>query len=725
MIAKHYGKTVSTEVLRNASETTRQGASLDGLSNAAQDMGLDTFGAKISVQMLLKEDPTPCIAFWNQNHWVVIEKLVRQRKSVRVQVADPAEGKVDYSLSEFKKGWLGSASVSDDDRNGIVLLLQPGKEFDTSSLGGDSSDANAWKFVSRYFKRYKKFALQVMVTLLATSFIQLTIPFITQSIVDVGIQNQDINFIYLVLMAQLFLFVGKIVLEVVRSWLLLHLTTRINISLISDFFIKLMRLPIAYFDTRLTGDLMQRINDHKRIEQILSVDTLNTLFSFFNLVVFAVILGIYSLKILTVFLIGSTAYMLWVRIFMKRRRKLDYQLFAELSKEQSIVMEIINSMQEIKLQGAENRKRWNWESIRASLFKVNVKNLTLYQLQSVGSGFLSELTNIIITVLSAFLVLSGDFTLGMMLATSYIIGQLTGPVQELVRFIHSVQDAKIAVERISEIHDQENEDKTEDGVLSEQEPIDISFKNVSFTYKGISHPVLKSINLEIPKGKMTAIVGASGSGKTTIMKMILKYYSPQSGNISINAKDVQYLQAQSIREATGVVMQEGFIFNDTIARNVAVSGENVDVEKVLQALEVANIRTFVQGMPLGLLTTIGSEGTGLSMGQKQRILIARAVYRNPRLVLFDEATSALDANNEAIIMNNLERFYSDSPDRTVVVIAHRLSTVKKADQILVLDDGVVAEQGTHSQLLQARGMYYTLLQNQLQLDLLETEDKPL
>lgn len=548
---------------------------------------------------------------------------------------------------------------------------------------------------------------------MAGSLLQLILPFLTQSIVDVGIKNQDINFIYLILFAQLFLFIGKAALEIIRSWILLHLSARINISLISDFFIKLMKLPISYFDVRMTGDLLQRINDHKRIERILTTSSLTVLFSFFNLIIFSLVLGYYSMQIFAVFAIGSLLYFTWVLFFFKKRKELDYKRFSEVSTEQSKVIELINGMQEIKLHNAEKRMRWNWEYVQARLFKVATKSLALEQTQSVGSNFINEIKNMLITILSAKLVIDGEITLGMMMAISYIVGQLNGPIVQLIGFMRDVQDAQISLDRLGEIHNMEDEEKPGENKISDvPEDAVIRLKNISFRYTGGLEPVIKDLSLEIPPNKTTAIVGVSGSGKTTLMKLLLGFYNIDKGGIYVNQFNLKDISVKAWRKNCGVVMQEGYIFNDTIAKNIAVGEDYVDKDKLNYAIKVANINDYIDNLPLGFNTKIGAEGSGLSTGQKQRLLIARSVYKDPKILFFDEATSALDANNEKVIMENLDNFFKN---KTAVVIAHRLSTVKNAHQIVVLDKGKIIEKGNHNDLINLKGSYYHLVKNQLNL----------
>lgn len=721
IIAKHYGKTINIQTLRQLSETTREGSSLQSIADASEKMGFRTLGVKISLNRL-QEAPLPCILHWNKEHYVVLYKIRRDSfgmtKGTKYFISDPAIGLLEYNQDEFLKFWIGN-NANQTTEEGIALLLEPTPKFRNrntqipNSKDNDEEKSFGFSLLFKYILPYKSFVFQLIIGLLAGSLLQLIFPFLTQSVVDVGIQNQNIHFIYMVLFAQLFLFFGKTALELIRSWILLHLSSRINISLISDFFIKLMNLPISFFDVRMTGDIMQRINDHHRIERILTTSSLSVLFSVINMFIMGGVLAYYNLKIFAVFFIGSFFYFLWVTLFLKRREKLDYKRFAEVSQEQSKVIELINGMQEIKLHNAEKQKRWSWEFIQARLFKVSMKGLVLEQTQSVGSNFINELKNIIIIFLSAKLVIDGQITLGMMMAISSIVGSLNGPIMQLIGFIREAQDAKISLARLSEIHDKEDETQNDEEKIHDiPQDADIVIKDVSFKYIGSDVNVLENLNLTIPANKITAIVGTSGSGKTTLMKLLLKFYEPNLGEILINKTSLSKLSQKTWRYHVGSVMQEGYIFSDTIANNIAIGVDIINKEKLAYASDVANIKTFIEDYPLGYNTKIGMEGVGMSTGQKQRLLIARAVYKNPEMLFFDEATSALDANNEKEIMEKLNVFFKD---KTVVVIAHRLSTVMNADQIVVLEKGKIVEIGNHQELVNLKGSYYELVRNQLQL----------
>jgi ATP-binding cassette subfamily B protein len=708
MVAKFYGKSFSLADLRQISHTNREGASLLGLSDAAEKIGFHTLGVKVPYAKLTEEAPLPCIAHWNQNHYVVIYKI----KKDAIYIADPGHGLLKYDKFEFLKNWK-----SDGIDEGILMLLDPTPDFyDTDFLNSELKEqkTKGFPFLYKYLFAHKKLIMQLIIGLLAGSLLQLIFPFLTQSIVDIGIQNHDVNFIYLMLLAQLMLFLGRTTIEIVRSWILLHISSRINISLVSDFFIKLMRLPISYFDVKMTGDIMQRISDHQRIENFLTSSSLNTLFSLFNLIIFSIVLAWYNSAILAVFLFGSLLYFIWVLFFLKRRADLDYKRFQQGSQNQSKVVELINGMQEIKLHNAEKQKRWQWENIQVKLFKINLKSLSLTQVQNSGSSLINELKNIFITFLAAKLVLDGKITLGIMLSISYIIGQLNSPIMELVGFVQHWQDAKLSLERLGEIHNRADEEPLNKEFISDIEiSKDITLSKVDFHYEGVGNPkVLSNLSLVIPANKITAIVGSSGSGKTTLMKLLLKFYDPASGSIKMGAQNFNNLSSKAWRNHCGTVMQEGYIFGDTIASNIAVGEDNINKERLNYAVHIANIKDFIETLPLGYNTKIGMEGIGISTGQKQRILIARAVYKNPEILFFDEATSALDANNEKTIMNNLDSFFKN---KTVVVIAHRLSTVKNADQIVVLENGCIIEKGNHTELTAKRGAYYELVKNQLEL----------
>jgi ATP-binding cassette subfamily B protein len=712
MIAQYYGKRVSLDKLRQLTFTGKDGVSLFAISEAAEQVGFKTVGGKLTFEKLEKEALLPCIVHWNQEHFVVVYKIKSKnlfRKQSTIYVANPAHGNVKYSEQEFKEHWI--STKSSEQEKGVVLLMEPTPEFYKQE--SDKINNKSLKFLFSYFLKYKKFFGQLIIGLLLGSLFQLVFPFLTQAVVDTGIANKNISFIYIILMAQMALIISRMSVEFIRRWILLHISTRINISLISDFFIKLMKLPMSYFDTKLTGDILQRIDDHERIERFLTSRTLDIIFSFFTLIIFGVVLWIYSFKIFLIFFIGSLIYAVWILFFLKKRRELDFKYFEVRAKNQNKTYQLIQGMQEIKLQNSEKQKRWEWEDVQADLFNINISSLKLQQTQEAGNILINESKNIIITIIAALSVISGEMTLGMMLATQYIIGQLTMPIEQMVNFIHDLQDTKISLERINEIHQKDDENKGKELQEVKLENNDIEIKDLVFQYEGPhSKKVLNNINLSIPHGKVTAIVGASGSGKTTLIKLLLQYYNPVKGIIEVGKHDLQLFNSTWWRNKCGAVMQDGFIFSESIAKNIAQNDDEINKEKLIKASQIANIHDFIMEMPLKYNTVIGNEGQNLSQGQKQRVLIARAVYKNPDFLFFDEATNALDANNEKAIVENLQEFYQG---KTVIVVAHRLSTVKNADQIVVLDDGEIVEIGNHKELTARKGAYYKLVKNQLEL----------
>jgi len=707
IIAKHYGKHYSLQYLRGKTHQNREGVSLIDLSDTAESIGFHTLMAQMPFDKFAKEAPLPCLAHWNQNHFIVVYKI----KKGKVYVSDPASGLITYTEDEFKKGWLATRNNGMD--NGTLLLLEPTPEFYKKDMEDDEVDRTSIGFYLPYLFKYKKFIFQLVLGLIFGSILQLIFPFLTQAIVDVGIQNQNVPFIYLILIAQLMLFGSQTAVSFIRSWILLHISTRINISIISDFLSKLTKLPIGFFESKMIGDLLQRINDHRRVENFLTSTTLSTLFSMFNFLIFGAVLLFYSVTIFFIFLIGSTLYIIWILVFLKKRKIIDYKQFNQFSQNQSSLIQLIRGMQEIKLTNSEKQKRWEWERIQARLFKVRAQGLALDQYQSSGSFFINEVKNILISFFAAMAVIQGQMTLGMMLAVQYIIGQLNAPINQLIGFIQAFQDAKISLERLGEIHNKEVEEPDKDKLDIFPDDKTITIENLSFRYGGKSSKmVLKDIDLEIPEGKVTAIVGMSGSGKTTLIKLLMKFYLPADGRIRVGGIDLENLSNKLWREKCGVVMQDGFFFSDTIAKNIAVGDEYIDRKRLLKAVEIANLDEFIRSLPLGFNTKIGEDGTLFSGGEKQRILIARTVYKDPEYLFFDEATSFLDAKNEKMIVENLNAFYKG---KTVVVVAHRLSTVKKADQIVVLDEGLIKETGTHEELVAREGHYYDLIRNQLEL----------
>ena len=710
MVCKYFGREYSMNTLSKLCFATTEGVSMLGINEAANILGLHTTCVRAATS-ILSEAHLPCILHWNQNHFVVLYKVKNGKK---FYIADPGKGLVTYSLEEFKKHWISTRSNEED--KGIAMFLETTPAFFTYKMEGEENikEKRSFRFLFGYVKKYRKYFGQIILGLIVGSLLQLVLPFLTQSIVDVGIKNQDIGFVWLILLGQLMLTISRTAIDFIRRWLLLHISLRINISLVSDFFIKLLKLPMSFFDTKLMGDLMQRMNDHSRVNNFLTQQTLNITFAMLTFVVFSVVLFFYNKLVFAIFLLGSVLYGGWMTLFLKRRKVLDYELFEQQAINNNKTYEFITSMQEIKLQDCEQRRRWEWEDTQADLFGVQMKSLKLQQTQEAGSIFINEVKNIIITVVAATAVIHGQMTLGMMLAVQYIIGQLNSPVEQLMNFFYSLQDVKISLERINEIHQMDDENGKEGlktSIENKNEGIDI--KNVMFKYD--PHALRKTIddvNIHIPQGKVTAIVGASGSGKTTLIRLILGYYPVLDGKIAIGNTDINTLNKRWWRRQCGVVMQDGVLFSESIARNIAVDDGDIDKERLLKAAEIACIKDYVMALPLKFNTKIGRDGIGLSQGQKQRILIARAVYKNPDYIFLDEATNSLDANNERSIVENLDKFYKG---KTVVIVAHRLSTVKNADLIVVIDHGKVVEAGNHDSLTAKRGAYYNLVKNQLEL----------
>ena len=710
MVCKYFGREYTSDSLSNLCFATTEGVSMLGINETANNLGLRTICVKTTTSIFDKS-PLPSILHWDQNHFVVLYKV---KKGKKFYVADPGKGLVTYNLEEFKQHWISTKSNSED--KGIAMFLETTPTFFTYKMEGEENikEKRSFRFLFGYVKKYRKYFGQIILGLIVGSLLQLVLPFLTQSIVDVGIKNQDIGFVWLILLGQLMLTVSRTAIDFIRRWLLLHISLRINISLVSDFFIKLLKLPMSFFDTKLMGDLMQRMNDHSRVNTFLTQQTLNITFAMLTFVVFSVVLFFYNKLVFVIFLLGSILYGGWMTLFLKRRKVLDYELFEQQAINNNKTYEFITSMQEIKLQDCEQRRRWEWEDTQADLFGVQMKSLKLQQTQEAGSIFINEMKNIIITVVAATAVIHGQMTLGMMLAVQYIIGQLNSPVEQLMNFFYSLQDVKISLERINEIHQMDDENGKE-GLLTsiEDKNEGIDIKNIMFKYD--PHALRKTIDdvsIRIPQGKVTAIVGASGSGKTTLIRLMLGYYPVLEGKINIGNTDINKLNKKWWRRQCGVVMQDGVIFSESIARNIAVDDGDIDKERLLKAAEIACIKDYVMALPLKFNTKIGRDGVGLSQGQKQRILIARAVYKNPDYIFLDEATNSLDANNERSIVENLDKFYKG---KTVVIVAHRLSTVKNADQIVVIDQGKVVEIGNHESLTAKRGAYYNLVKNQLEL----------
>ncbi|MDP4221689.1 MAG: peptidase domain-containing ABC transporter [Bacteroidota bacterium] len=706
MVAGYYKKSFPIDYLRKKCFITRGGVSFLGLSEAADSLGFRTLGVKIPFELLEEKVTLPCIVHWEQRHFTVVYRI----KNGMIWVADPATGLVKYTREEFEQNW--AYTIADGKKAGLVLLIEPTPAL--YNIEDHQETKKGFSFLLNYFRLYRKYLGQLIIGLLIGSCIMLIIPFLTQSIVDIGLNNNDIGFIYLILFAQLALVLGRLSVEFIRSWLLLHIGSRVNVAIISGFLQKLMALPIAFFDSKLTGDILQRIDDNNRIEEFLTSASLSILFSFFNLVTFGIVLAIFSLKIVALFIVGTAMYILWVSLFMKSRARIDNLRFKEMSASVSKLISIINGMQEIKLTQSELSKRWNWEYHQAALFGLKVRGLRLIQYQSAGATFISEVMNILITIVAATAVLKGNMTLGMMLAVQFIIGQMNVPVSQIIGFFRMSQDAKMSLDRLAEVHNMEDEEADSENLVRRlPENKNITVRNLSFQYEGPRSPfALKDADLLIEQNKVTAVVGVSGSGKTTLLKMLLGFYQPVKGEIMVGETGLSNISLKLWREKVGAVMQDGYLFPDTIAGNIAPGSSPVDEEMMVKAAETANIRGLIESLPLGYNTKIGSEGHGLSEGQKQRLLIARVIYKNPEILIFDEATNSLDANTEKVIVENLAEFFKG---KTVIIVAHRLSTVRNADKIVVLDSGQIIETGDHQTLIEKRGAYFNLVKNQLEL----------
>ena len=712
MITEYFGEKYTMDELEQRCPATSEGVSMLSISRAAEELGLHTVSGRFSIDEL-SEAPQPCILHWNQNHFVILYKVKGGRKGNKERVfhvADPGKGLLCYNEKDFIKYWISTHSQGED--KGIAMLFTVTPMFGKVHSEGHGSQRSL-RFLFGYVRQYRRYFFQVLLGLLLASLFQLVLPFLTQAIVDVGIAQKDISFIYLILLGQFVLIFSSTTVDFIRRWLLLHIGIRINISLVSDFFAKLLRLPMPFFDTKQTGDILQRMGDHERVQSFLTGKTLSILYAIVSLVIFSIVLLVYNVTVFFVFLIYSMIYGVWISLFLKRRKVLDYCRFEKQAEAQNRTYQMVTTMQEIKLQNCERRQRWEWEDTQVDLFEVQMKSLKLQQTEQAGSIFINSLKNILVTVFAATAVIKGDMTLGMMLSVQYIIGQLSSPVSQMMGFIYSLQDVRISLERINEVMGKADEDSPHTVRSFQSQDRSISIQNLSFSYEPqSSRKTLEDINMEIPQGKVTALVGASGSGKTTILKLLLGYYPTQDGMILVGGQPISQYNLQWWRSQCGVVMQDGVIFSESIARNIAVDDGEIDILRLKNAAQIANIDGYIEQLPLKYNTKIGADGTGLSMGQRQRILIARAVYKVPQYIFLDEATNSLDANNEHDITEALNKFFEG---KTVLVIAHRLSTVRKADNIIVMENGHIAEQGTHEQLLQLKGSYYQLVKNQLNI----------
>lgn len=700
MISKFYGFDVSnSDPIFTDSNLLKQGITISDLNITAQNLGYETMIVKLDFETMVNNVPFPAIFFWNQNHFIVVHKI----KGNNIYVGDPAFGKTIYPKKDFLKGW------TQDKEEGIILLLYPTEKL-LINTKNRIVQKGSLTYVTQYLKKHKIQVFLIAITLLISSCIELIFPFFTQKILDKGVAFKNISLIYWILVAQIVVFVSRITLQFYRSWLFIHISSRISLSIISDFLIKLMKLPLKFFNSKNIGDLTQRIQDHKRIEEFLSKDLIQTIFSIFSILTYASILFYFNITIFLIVLISTILELFWIFSFLSKIKILDQKTFSLQAKDQNKIYELINSMQEIKLNNLEENKRAEWQQVQTTIYLNNIDKLKVNQ-QYESYKFISLFQTIFVIFVTSLAVMNQSLTIGTMLAIMYILGGINAPISQLINFVLQYQLVKISFERLNEIHNKPNEENI--NKISELIDIkDINIHDLSFSYDN-SNYILQNIFLKIPKGKITAIVGVSGSGKTTLLKLILKFYKPQKGSILLDDNSLDEIENTLWRNKCGVILQDSFIFSDTISYNIALEAKP-NQEKLLNAVLLSNINEFVEKLPLKLDTIIGTEGVGISQGQKQRILIARAIYKNPDYLFFDEATNSLDAKNERIIVENINHYFSK---KTMIIVAHRLSTVKNADQIIVLDNGLIIEIGTHDELIKLKGKYFELIQNQLELGL--------
>ena len=706
MIAAFYGKHVELSTLRDKCFVNHDGVSLLGISQAAESIYFRTEGVLLAVSQLSEEANLPCILHWDQNHIVVLYKI----KNGKFYVADPAIGKVQYTEKEFIRHW-GQAQLEDEPA-GVALLLELTPDF--NAMEGEPVTKNSVRFLLHYLSFYRRLIVQLFAGIFVLIGIQLVFPFLFQTMIDNGVVFADKTIVGIVFFAQIILIISRFLIGFARNWMVLHLASRINIAVLSDYITKLIKLPLSFFESKTIGDFIQRINDHRRIEHFLTTSGLQMIISFITLIVLGVVLAIFSIKLLLVYLLGTALYLFWIYLYMPKRRVLDQRKFLKQSENQSVLINIIDSIADIKLNNNERMKRWEWESLQASIFKLNIRSLMLQQKQEAGALFFMELKDVLIVFLGALLVMKGGLTIGALLAVAYIIGQMSSPLDKILQYIYSVQDANLSLARLAEVHEQVDEETNEQYFYHHvPEKEDICFHHVSYQYEGpASSFALKDVQLSIPRNKITAIVGTSGSGKTTLLKILLGLYEPTQGEVLIGKTNLKAIVPKVWRDHCGAVLQDGALFSGTIADNILMGVDSHNQERLKQAILLSNVDKVVNNMPLGYNTRIGPQGSGLSQGQKQRILIARALYKRPSLLVFDEATNALDAQNENEILTKLQQFYTG---RTVVVAAHRLSTVRNADKIIVINDGQVVEQGRHHELIDQKGLYFNLVKNQLEI----------
>lgn len=706
IIAKYYGKDTELEILRDWCGIAKDGVSLYGLNTAAEKLGFETFPTLVTAKELEAHFNGPCIVHWNQKHFMVCYKIKNKKSASFFYMVDPAQGFCKFSYDEFR------SPFETENGKGVVLLLSPSNNFQQEKK--NDGKKSAWTTFIPYAKGYKGLFLQILVFLAISSVLGFIFPLLTQKIVDVGIKLEKKDVIWIIILAQLGIVLSRFLIDFMRSWALLQINSKINILFISDFLKKLVRLPISFFDKKNVGDIMQRIEDNYRVERFLTGESFLAIFSILNFIVFSILLAYYKLSFFIIFAIGNFIYVTWVLFFLKYRKELDNRRFAQSSGEQAKLIQIVSGISEIKINRSEKKEIWSWENIQANLYQISIKSLLLAQIQRTGGLFFGQFVNMSITYFAARSVVDGEISIGAMMSIMFVIGQLSAPIEQLIQFVKSAQDASISISRINEVIQCDDEYKNKRVVPDTIQSCDLRVDNISFSYNyPESRMVIEELSLFIPNNKVTAIVGASGSGKTTLMKLLLGFYTPTLGQINIGEITLSEIDPYYWRSKIGAVLQDGFIFSNTITENIALSDwETVDMEQVIHAAKVACINDYIDTLPLKYDTRIGMEGVGLSQGQKQRILIARMVYKNPSYIFLDEATNSLDANNERQIMDNLNDFFKN---KTTVVIAHRLSTVMNADNIIVLDNGRIVEQGTHQELTRLKGYYYKLVKNQLEM----------